>query len=513
MKIIIIGSGIAGLSAAAYLAREGHDVIIYEYFFKIGGVTATIHQNGYSWDLGPLLLGGLAPHEDLGIILEELGIAEKVELVREDRGQWFPDFQIWPPKEYKGPKWRREYLKEIFPEDSEGLDNYYEFYDKMVEINYIINQRVRTKGLKAFLLKLKLLFKFFKVKKYQNMSAADVLDEFFTNPKLKAVYAGILADMVVKPSEFPGLGVPLTNIETAFDKRIPIDAKWGKRPIYMYVKHGCETLVHAFADYITAHGGKIHINSTVEKILIQNNQAVGIKLKNGQEEYADIVIASGGMFNTFFNLIGKEHLPDDLIHLIETRLLMESVFMVHLGVDMDPTKFHRAALCYYYLTYDIEEGVERCRRGIYHEGKDGFVIYIYSMHSPDMAPPGKHAITIYTIAPRKLKESSWEDKKEEFCNKLIKEAEKFLPGLFESIETKIIMTPEDFKKRINVCTHSFGGTAPVMNMKNPAHQTPIKNLFYIGAYSESGGGVAGAAAGARNVVLKMILKKNERTIL
>ncbi|MHA1726934.1 MAG: phytoene desaturase family protein [Promethearchaeota archaeon] len=196
------------------------------------------------------------------------------------------------------------------------------------------------------------------------------------------------------------------------------------------------------------------------------------------------------------------------VRLIENRLLMESVFMVHLGVDMDPSKFQRAALCYYYLTYDIEEGIEHCRSGIYHEGKDGFVIYIYTMHSPDMAPPEKHAITIYTIAPRELKEGSWDEKKEEFADKLISKAEKILPGLFESIETKIIMTPEDFKKRLNVLTHSFGGTASAMNMKNPPHKTPIKNLFYIGASSESGGGVAGAAAGARNVVLNMILKQN-----
>ena len=57
MKIIIIGSGIAGLTAGAYLAREGHKVIIYEQFHEIGGVTATIHEKGFAWDIGPLLVG------------------------------------------------------------------------------------------------------------------------------------------------------------------------------------------------------------------------------------------------------------------------------------------------------------------------------------------------------------------------------------------------------------------------------------------------------------------------
>ncbi len=127
MKIIIIGSGIAGLTAGAYLAREGHKVIIYEQFPEIGGVTATINEKGFSWDIGPLLLGGIAPHESLGKILEELVLTDKITLIYEDRGQSFPDFQVWRQEEYKGPYWRREYFKKLFPEDSEGLDRYYEF--------------------------------------------------------------------------------------------------------------------------------------------------------------------------------------------------------------------------------------------------------------------------------------------------------------------------------------------------------------------------------------------------
>ncbi|MCK4238068.1 MAG: oleate hydratase, partial [Candidatus Lokiarchaeota archaeon] len=48
MKAIIIGSGLSGLTAGAYLVREGYDVTIYEQFSEIGGVTATIHKDGYS---------------------------------------------------------------------------------------------------------------------------------------------------------------------------------------------------------------------------------------------------------------------------------------------------------------------------------------------------------------------------------------------------------------------------------------------------------------------------------
>ena len=506
MNVIIIGSGIAGLTAGAYLAREGHKIIIYEQFPEIGGVTATIHEKGFAWDIGPLLIGGIAPHESLGKILAELGLTDKITLIYEDRGQSFPDFQVWRQEEYTGPYWRREYFKKLFPEDSEGLDRYYEFYDKMVELGYIMGQLPFVGGFKALTTKLKLLFKFLKVKKFSKWSAAEVLDYYFKSPKLKAVFTGILADIVTKPSEFPGLGIPFFNIETAFDKRIPTKTKWGMLPIYNYIKNGCGELIKAFADYITAHDGEIHTNSKVQKIIVENNQAKGVQLEDGDKISADLVIASGGMFNTFFNLVGKEHLPEELIKQIETKTLMESVFMVHLGIDFDPSKSQRAALCYYYLTYDIEKSMGQMREGIYHEGKEGFLIYIPSMHSPDMAPPGKHAVTIYTVGPHELKEGTWEERREEMANKLIMEAEKIIPGLYEGSEVKVIMTPDDFKKRINVVRHSFGGTAPVMGEVNPSHRTPIQDLWYIGAYSESGGGVAGASLGARNVA-KMILKE------
>lgn len=506
MKAIIIGSGMAGLTAGAYLAREGYEVVVYDQFSEIGGVTATIRQEGYSWDIGPLLLEGLAPHEKLGKMLIELGIYDKLELIKEDRGQSFPDFQVWRPEEYKGPYWRREYFKELFPNESEGLDRYYEFYDRMMAIAYLGNQLPFVKGFKALSIKLKLLFKFLKVKKFKDWSAAQITDYFFKDQKLKAVYLGILADMVVKPSEFFGLGVPFFNVETAFDKRIPTKFQGGKFPVYHYIKNGCGELVKVLANVITENGGKLYTNSKVQKILIKNNKVEGIQLENGDVNNADLVLASGGMFNTFYNLVGKEYLPNEFINNIENITLMESVFMVHLGIDFDPSRFQRAALCYYYLTYDIEGAIKEMREGHYHEGAKGFLIYIPTMHSPKMAPPGKHSVTIYTVGPHKLKEGTWDDQREEFADKLIMEAEKIIPGLYEGSETKKIMTPDDFKKRINVLHHSFGGTAPVLGQTNPPHKTPIDGLWYIGAYSESGGGVMGTALGARNVA-RMILEK------
>ncbi len=507
MKVIVIGSGIAGLTAAAYLVREGHNVIIYEQFSELGGVTATIHQDGFSWDMGPLLLEGFAPHEKLGKILTELGLSEKLQLINDDRGQVLPDFQIWHPKEYEGPYWRREFFKKMFPFESEGLNQYYKFYDRMMSIMYIGNQLPFIKGLKAIILKLKLLLKFLRVKKYSNWSASQVMDFFFKEEKLKAVFLSILADLVVRPSQFFGLGIPSFNVETAFEKRIPIKFKGGNYPTYHFIRNGCEQLVNAFVDYIKNNGGKIFPDSKIIKIIIKEGKAVAVQLEDETIEESDIIIASGGVLNTFYNLVGQDYLPKDFIDNIEKLSFMESVFFVNIGIDFDPSQYQRKPLCYYYGTYDIEGGIDNCIKGKYHEGKDGFLIYIPSMHSPEMAPKHKHAVTIYTIAPHELKNGNWLDKKEEFSEKLLIEAEKYIPGLRDHIITKLILTPDDFKSRINVVRHSFGGLAPIIGQKNPPHKTPIENLWFIGAYSESGGGIAGTPLGARNVVQQVLGKR------
>ncbi len=77
MKVAIIGSGMAGLTAGAYLAKGGHAVTVFEQFSTPGGVTATVRQDGFGWDLGPLLLEGFAPGDKGRIVLEELGVSER----------------------------------------------------------------------------------------------------------------------------------------------------------------------------------------------------------------------------------------------------------------------------------------------------------------------------------------------------------------------------------------------------------------------------------------------------
>src|SRR5665648_220560 len=246
MKIVIIGSGMAGLTAGAYLSKEGHSVTVFEQFPTPGGVTATVTQDGYGWDIGPLLVEGFAPGDRGRIILEELGVSEKVPSVHKDRGLSMPEFTLWRPENYQGPYWQRERLKELFPEESKALDSYYRFYDKMIRLMPLNRPAETAQGLAALWLKLQMWFAFQPVKDKVDWNGGQLMDYYFRSPVLKTFFLGIVADFVTAPSEFSALGVPSIHLETAFDKRIPtFPGSRSAQTAYTYILDGCQSLVKA----------------------------------------------------------------------------------------------------------------------------------------------------------------------------------------------------------------------------------------------------------------------------
>ena len=79
--------------------------------------------------------------------------------------------------------------------------------------------------------------------------------------------------------------------------------------------------------------------------------------------------------------------PEPIEIVLARRLIVMDLNFVNADTrDFDPRTYQKAALCYYYNTDDLEIAVQRLRIGDYHEGSDGLLIYIPSLHSPELAP-------------------------------------------------------------------------------------------------------------------------------
>ncbi|MBD3254131.1 MAG: NAD(P)-binding protein [Candidatus Lokiarchaeota archaeon] len=505
MKAIIIGSGISGLTAGAYLVDNGWEVKIYEQYKKIGGVTSQIEKDGYKWDLGQMLVEGFGPEEPAGLVFSELGVLKDIKTVRTERAYVFPDFALYKPDKYEDVFWRRERFKELFPEDSEGIDKYYEFYKKMFGLATLARKSEQAKGLKSVILKIKMIFKLFLVISKKNWDAQKIMGYFFKSEKLRSVFLTILADFVTPPTQFIGLGVPFINPEPAFDEDIPLKLSRNlEHPSYRYILGGMGTMVKAMVKKIEKGEGTLKPSKTVTKIIIEGGIAKGIVCEDGDSEEADLIIATGGAKEMLLDLIDSTYLSEEFIDRVKKLPLMESVFMVHLGIDFDPHQYQKLATVYYYGTYNVDEAIKECREGKYHEGKDGFVVFIPTYYSPELAPKGHHAMTIYTIAPNVLENGSWKQNKEDLADNLLKEAEKIIPGLREHTKVRVILTPDDFKDIIRVKHHAFGGMAPIMGQKTVPHEIPIENLLFIGSQSEGSGGLCKIITEAAGATKKII---------
>ena len=500
MKISIIGAGLGGLTFGALAVKEGHQVAIYDKNSKPGGVVALLEHNGYKFEQGPLLIGDMLEGEPIYEFLSSLGIHLDTE--RADRDIIMPDYEMVAPEEYKGPYWRREKLKELFPEESNNIDRYYKFYDDVMHLRYLATLP------QTAINKIKIALAFLKIKKYVNMNADELTKHFFDSEKIRTLYTGMLADFCADPSEAQGLAIVFTNFETVFDKRIPLYKNSKKYyPGFCYIKGGCQKIPESLADYITSHGGQIHYNTIVEKVFVNDNKTVkGIRLDSGEIIDSDMVVGCGGARDFFFNMIGTEYLDENYLNILNTFRPMEAVFMLHLGIDIDPMKHMRSALSYCYGMYDLHEATSKLRNGIYHEGYDGYLLFVPSHHAPEFAPEGKHCLTIYTVAPDTLKDGSWEDRKEEYAKTLISLAEKQVPDLSKHITTMKIMTAEDYKVYTHMSKCSFGGVVPIWNQQNPLHITPVKNLIFVGQQSENAGGLGNVIMGAKSAYEKAFKK-------
>ena len=339
---------------------------------------------GFTWDLGQLLVEGFGKGEPAGDIFTALGCQDEIELIKDDRRYVFPDFSIDKPAQYQGPKWRMEFLKQQFPQDAPGLERYWKDYLRFTRLMTIVRQMGNINGLQLFVKRMQLLATMLPFAARKDWNAQQVMEDYFQSPQLRAIFISILADFFTPPSQFQGLGVFALNPEPSFDARIPKRIARGADQLFHYsIKGGTTCLVKALVSVIEANQGKLHLNESVTRIIVEDNCVKGVETSLGQFYPADVIVASGGAKEVFTELIDAQHMTPEFLQKVQDLPLMDLIFMLHLGLDYDPSPTTGGVCTYYYRTYDIESGINESKTGVYHQGKYGFVIHQPSLRSPE----------------------------------------------------------------------------------------------------------------------------------
>ena len=476
--VTIVGGGVGGLTCGSFLAKNGLKVLLLEKHSRVGGYCNSWERKGFRFDGGAEAILGCGEGGYVRRILEGLGVVSDLDFNRILPFEHIitPDFEL---SLATLPEFKEGLLK-IFPEEEKAIETYFKTVLKIQKAVISIG----TGAPSSFFAKLKFALKNLTAAKYYKKTFAELLDNCgITKDKIKL--RGLLT------THWAWLGTPPSRTWSYMAGIVYLDALMNG---LWHVEGGIQKLPDALADSMQKHGGVIRTKTGVEKILVEDGEAKGVKLEDGEKIRSKYVVSNADTKATFLELVGKEHLEKDFARKIEEVSQSFSGFIVYLGVEMDiKWKYPFTALI---KEYDAEKMFEKIQKG--ELVKDFIAVRIPSLIDPSYAPQGKHTVNILTIQPysyqnawntKKGKGEEYKKLKEKITDQLIEEAEDILPGLSDHIIVKDAATPITFERYTGNSEGGWYGPLPdEKGFPILSEETPISNLFLAG-HNAGGGGV------------------------
>ena len=281
------------------------------------------------------------------------------------------------------------------------------------------------------------------------------------------------------------------------------------------IRGGTKRFVEALEQIITGHGGKIFTDQPVERSSVENGAARGIALADGREVRADrFVVSALDPVHTFLFMVGDENLTDEVRErLSEYRFSGTSLFRVHLalsekpvyGVSKKDPAVNEAWM--YTIGFETQEGVlkmsEQARAGLIPDCEG---IGAGLIHDPSQAPPGGHVMYLGIAAPFELAEGGaarWVDAVHETGDRLVEKFQEYAPNITsDKILGRFDYSPKDIEEYL---PNMVNGDINHGKLQNPdqlgdnrpwpgmsRYRTFIDKLYLCGACTHPGGLATGA---------------------
>ena len=464
--ISIIGSGFSSLSAACYLAQSGHRVQVYEKNTSPGGRARQLKKDGFVFDIGPSWYWMPDVFEkffgDFGKKVSDYYTLERLD----------PGYQVYFGR--KDSIFIGDSLEKIYSafeaEEKGGAAKLKKFIGKAAD-NYkiAINELVYRPGISPLELvtpdTLKKLSYFFSNIKRE-------VTREFKNPKLAQILQFPVLFLGAKPADTPAF----YNFMNFADFGL---GTW-------HPKDGMYSIVKGMVNLAESFGVKIHLDSPVEEILLENKNAVGVKI-NGQNILSDIVLSGADYHHT------ETLLPKDLRAYSEAywnkKTFAPSSLLFYVGLNKKVKNVSHHTL---FFDVDFDTHAKTIYDTTQWPEEPLFYANFPSISDPNMAPEGKEACFILIpIAP------GLEDT-EELRNSYFEIVINRLETLTEQRLKEDILFMESFCVNDFISVYnSYKGNA--YGMANTLLQTAflrpklkskkVKNLFFTGQLTVPGPGV------------------------
>lgn len=508
-KIVIVGTGMAGLTAGAYLTRESYEVLLIDRNDKVGGLVRTVERNGFSFDIGPRAFvnsGMIKPIlKDLGIEMET--IENKISIAIED--QMFSVDSMKSIKEYK------EILLNLYPDKNEDIEKIMKSMERLSKYTqtlyafdnpYFVDYKSDIK--RVFTELLPWTFKIiYAMQKFDQFSLP--MEEYMKDLTDSQSIIDILTQIYFKgtPTYF-ALGYFYVWLD------------------YFYPKGGTGMMPDLLHKKILENGGQIKLNTRIKEVIPAEKKVVD---SEGCQYDYDYLIWAADLKTLYkeLNLLGLDQQVSEKIDTQKERVFKakpaESNFSLNIAVNRSPSYFkerggeHAFYSCSKQGLGDVHrERKEELLKNFDKKSKEEVFIWIdefcklntYEVSVPalrdqNLAPKGQTGVMIsclfdYNIA-EKIDQAGWKAEfKERMEDNIIKIfAYSFYKDLEKDILFKFSNTPLTIKNTLgssggSIVGWSFELESPVINNLKEMPKsalTPIPNVFQAGQWAYAPAGV------------------------
>lgn len=471
-RVIVIGSGFGGLAAAIRLAAQGHEVTVFEKRDRLGGRAYQYQVNGFKFDGGPTVI--TAPYmfdelfEAAGRKREDyftLVPLDPFYRIFDHQGRHFDYFHGMDATMAEIERWN--------PADKEG---YRRFYRQTERIFESFSQFTNLPFLRLVDM-LRIIPDMVRLRAVQGTYG--FVGRHIRNEFLRRVFSYHPLLIGGNPFDTPAIFTLITQ----FEKR------WGVH----YALGGTWAIVEALGRLLAELGGTVHLGAEVEQILVEGRRVTGVRLSDGTEQRADIVVSNSDAASTYRFLIPEQHRRWHTNGRLERLRYSMSLVVIYFGTRrryLDSRLEHHNII--------LNQRYRGLLRDIFSTSAlpEDFSLYLHmpSKTDPTIAPPGCESFYVLAPVPHLGSGTDWRQVARPYRDRILQYLEDhYLPDLQANIIAEHMIDPLHFRHTLN----SYQGAAFSIKpgllqagwLRPHNRSEEFDNLYLVGAGTHPGAGV------------------------
>lgn len=478
---VVIGSGIAGLTAASLLAHGAWKVLLVEAGDAPGGYGHAFDRDGYRFDPAVHMIPE-APY--VRNLLDYLGVGDEVTLAPVDHlySATFPSLTVDVPHQPGDWDGFIDAHAQAFPHEADRLRALVDVFQRVFLEATSMPFRVLSSDVDD------MESRFPTLVRYRKATVQEVLDEYLTDDRLKALVGAPWSYLGLPPSRLAFLlYAQMMNVLVA-----------GAH----YTVGGFQGVVDSMIGAFERSGGELRVGSKVAQILIDDGKAYGVRLANDSEALASVVISAADGRHTLEELVGLEHLPRAVTQKLRRLKPSLSAFLLFAGTRLDLSSTGAAHENFLFRHWSHEDTYADITNGL----PGGMSVNVPTMLDPGLAPAGEHAVIVRALAPYDT-EVPWPELKDRYTELVLGECDARFPGFSTSLTFAEPATPHAlarFTGNNSGACYGWENTPLQAGSRRLPHQPGVAGLYLAGHWTQEGTGCLRAMLSGITVVQEVL---------